>query len=51
MLANIIVFSIILLIVGFAVFWVMREKRRNKGNPACIGCPYNKGNHGCNGHC
>lgn len=51
MLANIIVISVITLVLGFAVAWVVREKKKNKGNPACIGCPYNKGNHGCGGYC
>gem|GEM_PF-4529796 len=50
MLANLIAISVIALIIGFAVFWVVREKKKNKGNPACIGCPYNTSGQGCNRH-
>ncbi len=51
MLANIIVIAVIALIIGFAVFRVVREKKKYKGNPACIGCPYNHSGEGCNRNC
>jgi len=34
-MANIIVFSIIILIIGISLSKVIREKKRNK----CVGCP------------
>jgi hypothetical protein len=51
MWANLIVIGVIVLIVGFALFWVIREKTKYKGNPACIGCPHNRSNSGCGRNC
>lgn len=39
MLANIIIGAVIVLIIGLAIFKIVREKRA--GNK-CIGCPYGK---------
>ena len=42
---NIIVLAIVVLIVGTAIFWIRREKKKGA---RCIGCP-NGGD--CTGHC
>lgn len=34
---NIIAVAVILLVIGAAVFYIVREKKRGK---KCIGCPY-----------
>ena len=49
---NIIVIAIVALIVGLAVFYIRKEKRRGV---QCVGCPDSKtcSGHcaGCSGHC
>ncbi len=42
---NIIIIAIIVAIVGFAIFYVRKEKKKGK---KCIGCPYGKS---CGGNC
>ena len=36
---NIIAVAVILLVIGAAVFYIVREKKRGK---KCIGCPYSE---------
>lgn len=42
---NIIVIAILVIVVGAAVFYILKEKKKGK---KCIGCPYS-GNASC--HC
>ena len=42
---SIIVIAIVVLIVGLAVFYIRKEKRRGV---QCVGCPDSKS---CSGHC
>lgn len=42
---NIIVIAIVALIIGFAVWYIRKEKRRGV---QCVGCPESKT---CSGHC
>lgn len=43
---NLIVIAAVLVVVGLAVGYVIREKRKGR---KCIGCPGNCGK--CSGHC
>ena len=38
-MVNVIVFAILALIVGAAIFYIRREKKRGA---KCVGCPYSK---------
>ncbi len=43
---NLIVIAAVVIVVGLAVGYVIKEKRKGR---KCIGCPGNCGN--CSGHC
>ena len=47
-MVNIIVFLILALIIGAAIFYIRREKKRGA---KCVGCPYSHscGKGGCSG--
>ena len=42
---NLIIIAIVLIIVGFATWYIIREKKKGA---KCIGCPYSKQ---CSGKC
>lgn len=42
---NLIIIAIVLIIVGFAAWYIIKEKKKGT---KCIGCPYSKQ---CNGKC
>ena len=44
-MANVIIIAVAVSVVGLAVFYVYRAKKRGQ---KCIGCPYGKQ---CNGNC
>lgn len=47
MLTNIIIIAVIAIILGLALFKVLRDKKKHKGKPGCAGCPYYSANNGC----
>ena len=44
-MANVIVIAVVAAIIGGALWYIRREKRRGK---KCVGCPYANQ---CSGHC
>lgn len=42
---NVVIIMLVLIIVGLAVFYIVREKKKGSN---CIGCPYSKE---CGGKC
>ena len=45
---NLIIIGIIVLILGLAIGYVVKEKKNGR---KCIGCPSGGGCSGCNGNC